>query len=428
MSNLFSSNQIRTILDTTSIGSVDCFVSKVVIDSREADGDSLFVPLVGEFTDGNLYIEGALKLGCRLSLVLLSYYNNNIELFHRFSVDYDAQFFVVDDGLMALHRLAKWHIERFENLTIIGITGSSGKTSTKEILFRITKEHRYAVLEMGMSSPGEIKALVDIANPHIGIITNIGTAHIGFFNNQEGIAREKRNLFSNFSKNDIAIIPEWDDYSSFLSQGVNGDIIIVPDAPEYITEIKSLGLDGWSFLYKGFEVLFPYVGEYNLKNAYLSISCARELNVSSEDIVKGLTCVSPIFGRGEILKGVNRIVRDCYNANPDSMRSSLRMLSTMDWDGDKLPILGSMLELGEQTSVEHLAVVNYALELFPRVIFYGSEFKEACKGFEDSNRYLFFTEMNVMKKTLVHEIRPGTLVLLKASRGVKLEGITESIL
>lgn len=455
MIELFKYDEILKALKSESIGFVNGSVTKVVIDSREASSGSLFIPLIGEVTDGNLYIEGALKKGCRCSLVSTGYYTGHKEKVLNLSREYGSTFFIVDDGLKALHILAAAYIDRFKNLKVISITGSSGKTTTKEILgsilkgfkstlitegnynsetglpltvFRIRDDHEIAVLEIGMNRPGEIKALVDIIFPDISIITNIGSAHIGFFGTREKIAGEKKDAFANFTGNNLAIIPAWDDYYEYLKDGVNGTVLSVIDNPNYITGVENRGFNGWEFYYEGLKVNYPYMGHYNFLNALIAISCARELCLPRIVVVKGLENLPSMFGRGEILTGRNRVIRDCYNANPDSTLKSLKLLEKTVWEGEKIPIIGSMLELGDKSFDEHIKIVKFAAGVFSNVILCGDEFEEVFNSLGDELGIHFFKDLDSLKLGVDRLIKPGSLVLLKASRGVQLENISDNLL
>lgn len=457
MDRLFDYMDVVKALGAETIGPSECSIQSVIIDSRLAEREVLFVPLVGEVTDGHLYLEGACKKGCRASLMSASWYRDHKTDVDRLVDDYGVTFFLVNDTLKALQLLAKYHIGRFSDLKVITVTGSSGKTTTKEVLgsilkgykhtlvtegnynsetglpltvFRIDGTHELALLEIGMSAPGEIKALVDIINPDVSIITNIGSAHIGAFGSRDGIAQEKKDAFANFTGNNLGIIPAWDDYSDFLAKDVHGHILAVEEKPTFISDIKDRGFNGWSFLYEGVEVSYPYMGRYNLKNALLAISCARELGTPLELVVKGLESLPVMFGRGEILGGRNRVIRDCYNANPESSKNSLELLLNTDFDGEKLPVLGDMLELGKNSYINHKEVLTYAMSCFSKVLLYGKEYRKVFEEFDDdvktSGSLLYFETIDELKKQC--EEITSSLVLLKGSRGMRLEELTDSLI
>lgn len=453
---LFDFSFVLNTLECEHMGLDSGDINTVVIDSRETKEKVLFVPLIGEFADGNNYIKSAIDNGCRYSLVTREYFLNNIDFFNRLVEEFECGICIVDNTLLALQNLAKAYIERFRDLRVIAITGSSGKTTTKEVLgsifnsyestlvtkgnynsetglpltvFRIRANHNFAVLEIGMSKPGEIKALVDIINPEVSVITNIGTAHIGFFDSRDGIAQEKKDAFANFSNNNLGVIPGWDDYVDYLKTDVKGDILVVSRTPDYINGVEDRGFEGWRFNYEGKVVNYPYMGEYNLLNAFLAIGCSRELGLPAEAIVEGVEGVKSLFGRGEILDGKNRVIRDCYNANPQSTLSSLKLLSKTKWGGDKVAILGSMLELGDKSLSEHINVANKAVGYnFSILILFGQEYLKVYEKYKDLQNVYYFSDMSELKSSVDKIINEGSLILLKASRGEKLEDITENIL
>ncbi len=453
---IISHSELQNLLNAKKIGvNENILITDICLDSRNVTNESLFVPLVGEKQNGNTFIENALIKGCATSLVTRDYYINHMEEVVHLSEKYNAVLFIVENTLKALHNIAKFYKEKFTDLTVITVTGSCGKTTTKEILgsilkrykpslvtegnlnsetglpltvFKLNSEHKIALFEMGMSKPGEIKALVDIVNPDIGIITNIGRAHIGFFDSIDGIASEKKDSFSNFTAKNVSIIPGWDRYSEFLTSDVPGKSVIVSDRPEYLTNIVDLGFKGWEFCYNGQNVKFPYLGKYNFLNAQLAISCARELGIPDRLIVDGLENLPVIFGRGEIIDGKNRVIRDCYNANPDSTLNSLLLLEKTAWDGEKVPVLGSMLELGECSEAEHLRIANEAASRFSKVIFYGKEYKSAFSSLKNRPGIYFSTEETEIKNIISRVVKPDSLILLKGSRGVRLEKFTEDLI
>lgn len=453
---LFDFSFVIDSLGCDVVGKKQGVVTDVVLDSRQAVDGTLFVPLVGEIQDGNKYITSALSSGCRISLVSRSYFDHNRVELEKLVNDTDSCLCIVDNTLKALQELAKKYKDQFKNLKVIAITGSSGKTTTKEVLgsiftnydetlvtqgnfnsetglpltvFRLRDKHKYAVLEIGMSKPGEIKALVDIIHPWVSVITNIGTAHIGFFESRDGIANEKKDAFANFIGDNIAVIPGWDDYTDFLSKDVNGHLVVADKSPEYITQVKDKGFEGWEFNYSGKIVKYPYIGKYNLLNAFIAIACSRKLGVPDDVIIKGLEGVKSLFGRGEVLKGKNKVIRDCYNANPGSTLASLELLQSTEWTGEKVAILGSMLELGEISYDEHVKIAGKAARYdFSKVILFGKEYEKVYAKFQESGNIYYSKDMKELKVFVKEAITDGSLVLLKASRGERLEDITEDIL
>lgn len=458
VNSLFEYKSVASLLNTTPVLDItnDGLVDRVIIDSRKGEAGALFIPLKGEVTDGNLFIRSALEKGCRISLVSEDFYNKDPQAVESLAEEFQAVILPCEDTLLALHSLARAHIQKFKGLLTIGLTGSSGKTTTKEVLgsmlscwkktlitegnynsetglpltvFRITEEHEVALLEMGMNRPGEIKALVDIVHPYMGIITNIGTAHIGAFDTHLDLAREKKSVFDNFSGSNIAVFPESDGFAEFLKEDVNGHLRLVPDKPELVESAESLGLKGWLLKIQGKEVHYPLSGEYNLKNAWIAMTAAMALGVDTECIIQGLRDVTPLFGRGEILEGRVTLIRDCYNANPDSMLRSLEFVSSLKWEGKKHVVLGSMLELGSRSDAAHKEVVLKALDLdVDRIYLYGEEFHGAFTSLTDKKNVFFGKSIEELRSFLVQETDEDDLVLLKGSRGMQLENLTDSLI
>ena len=261
---LLSGKNIAYTVDGVLIGA-DLSVADVQIDSRECGKNSLFVPLKGENTDGHFFIEAAVAAGSSLCFVYRHYYLENKSFFAKTMEKHRVSFLVVDDPLTALQKLAAGHLRKFQNLPVIGITGSSGKTTTKEILgsilsgygdtavspgnlnseiglpiaaLRIREGHKFAVFEMAMNSPGEMDVLVDIARPRYAAITNIGTAHVGLLGSRDAIAEEKRKIFTYVNSSGRGFLPEDDEYKEFLAEACNGPV-------DYFGSASTPGFEGF---------------------------------------------------------------------------------------------------------------------------------------------------------------------------------------
>ena len=221
-----------------------CF-SSAAIDSRKCVKNSLFVPLIGSVQNGHIYIRQALESGASVVFVANSELSENKANFENLAKEFNATFIAVENTMTALQKAAKRYVEQFPSLIKIGVTGSSGKTTTKEIIasvlsqkysvvtnegnlnsetglplsvFKIRAEHEVGIFEMGMNRRGEISEIASVLFPSIAVITNIGTAHIGILGTQDAIAEEKKMIFSNFSENCIGFVPENDKYASFLQK------------------------------------------------------------------------------------------------------------------------------------------------------------------------------------------------------------------
>jgi UDP-N-acetylmuramoyl-tripeptide--D-alanyl-D-alanine ligase len=360
---------------------------------------------------------------------------------------------VVKDTLRGLQDAAAAYLKKFPRLFRVGITGSSGKTSNMEIgaaiigrerpvvlnrgninsetglplsVFKVRQEHEVGIFECGMNRPGEIVELARVLNPHVALITGIGTAHIGMIGSRDRISLEKKMIFSQFSGNEIAIIPEADDYRDFLLGGVDGKIVFFgPECFKELGEVKDLGLEGTEIVWDGKPVRFALPGKFNFQNALAAIAIAREVPVSNNAIREGLEAVKPLFGRSEILHGDLTVIRDCYNANPESTAAALDFCDNLDWPGRKIYVLGSMLELGENSRQAHEGIGRLlAASPADKVFFFGADTKPAAALVKNS----FYTEnKEELSHALKEYVREGDLVLLKGSRGCALESLSETL-
>ncbi len=438
-------------------------VSDVQIDSRQCGKESLFVPLKGERTDGHFFIEDAVKAGSSLCFVYRRFYDERKLFFSELIESYPVTFLVVDDTLAALQAMAAEHLRQMKGLTVVGITGSNGKTTTKEMLgailsehdatavspgnlnseiglplsvFRIRDAHRYAVFEMAINNPGEMDTLVDIARPQYAAITNIGIAHIGLLGSREGIAQEKRKILAHTGADGWGFLAEDEPYRDYLGEACGGSIEYFGrrSTPGF-EAANDLGLDGIELVWNHRTIRIPAVGLYNVENSLCAISIALKLGVGENAIIRGLEKVKPLFGRGEVLKGAVTVIQDCYNANTDSVVNMIDFVETLFWTGRKILVLGSMKELGSQTESEHRLIGRRAAgSQVNAVFFYGDEsaaaFREALvaqSASEDGKLIQWTEDFEELQNMVQSFVRTGDLVLLKGSRGVELERLTMGI-
>jgi UDP-N-acetylmuramoyl-tripeptide--D-alanyl-D-alanine ligase len=333
------------------------------------------------------------------------------------------------------------------------VTGSSGKTTTKELIgailsksvstmvskgnlnseigvplsvFDIHSGHVDAVFEMGINHENEMDILASIVKPDLAVITNIGSAHIGILGSQEKIAEEKRTITKYFTGTEALFLFEEERFYDHLSKNVNGNVIRYgPKSTQGIKGSKNLGLDGTAIDWEGLRIRFPLVGIHNYHNALAAISVATYLKIPPEYIKAGLEGIKPLFGRSEIIPGKINIIKDCYNANPDSMEKALVFLSALSWAGRKIAVLGSMCELGWETKPAHRAIGKLAGGLnLDKVFFYGTEMADALNAFrEESNNEACegYTDFNMLAERVTEELADGDLVLVKGSRAMELE-------
>ncbi len=341
----------------------------------------------------------------------------------------------------------------------IGVTGSSGKTTTKEIIGAILKEeaetavnegnlnseiglpiaalqvrknHAFAVFEMGMNRAGEMDVLVNIVRPSFAVITNIGNAHIGILGSKKAIAEEKKKIFSLFTGRETGFIPEHDDFSDFLKSDVRGKVVMFGEktTPGY-RGMTDMGVDGLLIDWEDLHIRFPLLGTHNLHNALAAITVTLELGVSKRSIRQGLEKVRPLFGRSEILKGAVTVIQDCYNANPESVRRALDFLDQVPWKGRKVIVFGSMMELGTETEQAHADVgTRLGVSRAAATFFFGREAQKAFLSFRDAQGegYSYWTDdFDALRREVLQFVRQGDLVLLKGSRSVALERLAEPL-
>ncbi|MCR5607059.1 MAG: UDP-N-acetylmuramoylalanyl-D-glutamate--2,6-diaminopimelate ligase, partial [Treponema sp.] len=305
---------IKSLLDTASLlkavngklftANEVCFTS-VSIDSRNVKKNSLFVPLIGENQNGHDYIPSALKNGASVVFVAAKDFDSRKDFYSKLQAEYsDTSFVIVNNTLAALQDAAAEYVSLFPNLIKIGVTGSSGKTTTKEILvsilsqrfnvisnvgnfnsetglplsvFNIRSEHEVGVFEMGMNRVNEIGELANVLKPKYGIITNIGTAHIGILGSRQGIACEKKKIFSRFTgKSCVGFVPADDDFCDYLMADVNGSVKKYSKETCGVSNVEDAGLEGTRFLLGSESVILKLPGKYNLKNTLAAILLSKE--------------------------------------------------------------------------------------------------------------------------------------------------------
>ena len=362
-----------------------CFMEcgKVTTDSRNCPEGSMFIALKGETFNGNAFAAQALKQGCRYAVIDESEYAGEGTI-------------LVDNCLQALQQLANYHRRQLKT-PVIGITGTNGKTTTKELIstvlsrkfntlytegnfnneiglpltvFRLRDDDEVAVLEMGISDFGEMDRLSKIAQPDISVITNIGLCHLENLKTRDGILKAKTEIFNNMKPDGIAIL-NGDDDKLITVDEVNGK------KPErfginykdgvYAKDIENLGLSGTKFVISGlncvdgckdFEVTVPVPGHHMIYNALAAACVGAALELTSTQIADGIADLKTISGRNNIIKTSKyTLIDDCYNANPVSMKASVDVLDMAI--GRKVCILGNMYELGENEKNLHYDVGQY---------------------------------------------------------------------
>lgn len=426
-------------------------ITGACVDSRLVRPGDLFVALPGERTDGHEFVDHAVQSGAVCALVAA----DRLALL-RPKVYGSVHLFPVDDTLAALQTLSLRWRRRFPELTRVGITGSNGKTTTKEMvaailglvaptvssrgnynsdiglpieLLRIRPHHRYGVFELGMNRPGEISLLAELVEPDVGLITNIGRAHVGMVGTQDDVAHEKRAVFSRFTGEQIAVIPAGDRYADVLARDVNGKVIRYDMQTAGVSRVESRGIDGSRLHCAEGTIDLKLPGGPMVLNAIAAMTVVRQLEVPFDCIRDGLEQLTPVFGRLEVLRGEVTLIRDCYNANPDSMRPALDLLTSSPARGRRVAVLGAMKELGDHCEEAHRELVRYVGELDLDVVWLvGDEFADMEEhGISDETRVFGYDQWQDLVLA-AGQLQPGDIVLLKGSRALALERLTPVVL
>jgi UDP-N-acetylmuramoyl-tripeptide--D-alanyl-D-alanine ligase len=388
-------------------------------------------------------------------------YAERREAFEALAREQGMAFMVVDRGLAGLQALAAWYLDGFPRLLRIGITGSSGKTTVKEMVaailsrsmnlamnegnlnsetglplsvFNVDGSHAAGVFEMGMNRRGEIAELAGVLRPSLALITNVGTAHIGILGSQAEIAKEKKEIFSRFGGSELGFVDEDEAYGAFLREGVAGRIeSFGPRSTRGYRGSVSLGLDGTAVDWEGSRFTLPLPGAHNLRNALGAISLALAAGARPEDVPAGLGSIKPLFGRGEILRGRVTVIRDCYNANPESALAAIDFCDSVEWPGGRrVYALGSMLELGAGAEEAHAALGRaLAASKADAVLLFGAETRAALEAARRAGYRgdIFQTEDPAeMAAAVEARLGSGDLLLLKGSRGMRMERFAEGVL
>ena len=415
------------------------------IDSRKLEPGQLFVAIVAA-RDGHDFIPGALEKGA--AAVLCNHADG----------DYPA--IVVDDTRIALGKIAAGFLKEM-GPKIIGVTGSVGKSTTKEMIasvlgtaYRVSKtpanhnndlgmpaavlamaeDSQIVVLEMGMSHFGEIAYLSNLAKPHVGVIINIGTMHIENLGSQEGILQAKMEITSGMEESGTLLLYGDDPYlwGSRDKLPVQAEYFGVSNEENTVrAENVSQSPEGIRFTvrYPGgaFPVYLPLEGGHYVADALAAVSAGLHFGVCPEDIQKGLAEFRTMEGRQEIFshKGMT-IIRDCYNAGPESMAAALNVLGNRP--GRRIAVLGDMLELGSHSAAAHEKVGAIAAEKADILLCYGPESTAMCKGAAAMEHAAHYTDQAIMASDLAKLAKPGDVLLFKGSRGMKMENVLQKFL
>lgn len=455
MKPIFIEEVIKAVNGTinTNVNTDNILIENVSTDTRNIKKGDLFIAIEGENFDGHNFIDTAFEKG---AIACIS---------HK-KIQTDNLVINVKDTKESLKDLAMYYRSLF-NIPVIALTGSTGKTTTKDMIahclsikyntlktqgnfnneiglpltvFNIEDDTEVAVLEMGMNHFNEISDLSKIAKPNIALITNIGVSHIENLGSREGILRAKYEIFDYLKDDGIKILNGDDDMLSTIQDnkknclfyGLNNYIL---DA--YATNIEEKGIDGIdatiNYLKKSFNVSLKIPGKHILSNALAVTLVCDRLNLTKDEIKKGLETFKPSSKmRMDIIKTKNyTIINDVYNANPNSMKATLDVLATTK--GRRVAILGDMFELGAFSKDEHFNIGKYANEKnIEELIFIGDDSYYMLEGAKSNKNILsninyFKTQENFIEN-MDKLLKPKDTILIKASRGMKLENTVDEIL
>ena len=422
------------------------------IDSRTVGPGELFFAVKGERLDGHDFVDAALERGAVAAVV-------RKDQLHRFSGN--MKLLTVDDTLIALQTLAT-AVRKLWGKSLIGVTGSAGKTTTKEaiahvlaskfralksegnfnnhfglplMLLKLEPEHDLAVIEMGMSHAGEIRALAKIAHPDIGVVTNVAPVHLEFFDSLAGIARAKYELIESLPSNGTAVLNADDEYVSQFGRDFRGKVVkygTTTAADVSGENVRSKGAEGSEFdvVVSGtrHHASLPLVGEHNVLNALAAVSVAIACRMKVPDAVAALSTLKPADKRGQVLQlGNITVINDCYNSNPKALRAMVDALSAMK-AARRIVVAGEMLELGPAGEALHRESGSHIGEKKIDVLIGVRGLSHALVdgAKQAGTRAEFVATPEEAGEWLARETRDGDVVLLKASRGVKLERALET--
>ena len=428
------------------------------IDSRTLEVGDCFIAIRGKRLDGHEFIPEAIRKGASFLIV-----NRNVSNV----ILRDTPRLFVKDTLLALQQLAR-RVRRRWGGEVVGITGSAGKTTTKEIashvlagkfkvfksvgnynndyglplsLLKLESDHKIAVLELGMSAPGEIARLSRIAQPNIGIVTNVKPVHLEFFSSIRRIARSKRELIDHLPNDGVAFLNNDDVYVRKFGRYFNGKIVtfgIERPAAYRVEQIRSKGLVGSDFRLRYHRrshwLTLPLLGSHNVTNCLPGIALAHRLGLSFDAIAIRLQDLKPESGRGRPMyfEGGFCVIDDSYNSNPAALMMMMRLVGQIQGYQRKILVAGEMLEIGDNGAHFHeacaKAAAHWRFDIIIGIQGLANQMVVSTKSLGyDSNRSIFFRDAWEAGQWLSPRVRSGDLILVKGSRGVKTERVIQTL-
>jgi UDP-N-acetylmuramoyl-tripeptide--D-alanyl-D-alanine ligase len=429
-------------------------ITGAVTDSRQVEEGFLFIPIKGEKADGHDFIPDVFTKGA-------------LAVFSEHPLENPAgPYILVESSTEAMKKLAAFYRKGLD-IQVVGITGSVGKTSTKEMIasvleqkyrvlktagnfnneiglpltiFRIRQEHQVAVLEMGISDFGEMHRLAEMAKPDIAVITNIGLCHLENLGTRDGILKAKTEMFSHMQPSGCAIL-NGDDDKLATQTIVNGRPAVFYGIsegesafPVYASQVRNLGFEGLEAQIHtpdgSFPVKISIPGAHNVYNALAATAVGLQLGLSLPQIRRGIEAAKTIAGRTNFLK-INgmTVIDDCYNANPVSMKTALEILSHAK--GRSIAVLGDMGELGTDERQLHYEVGTYAGEQKITAVFcagkLAEEYKNAALLANPVGEVYYFTTREAMTEALLSYVQPQDTILVKASHFMEFPKVVEAL-
>jgi UDP-N-acetylmuramoyl-tripeptide--D-alanyl-D-alanine ligase len=424
----------------------DVTYTGVSTDSRAIEEGQLYVALVGDRFDGHDFVAEAVSRGALGAVVSRPPSGGS-----------DQRLYPVDDTLVALGALAAFRRRRLR-APVVAITGSSGKTSTKDLtaaalgavrrvhatkgnlnnrvgmpltLLSVPDEAEAVVLEMGSSEPGEIRTLAQVARPDIGLVTTVGESHLERLGSLEGVLDEKLDLLRNLAEGGRCVVGDEPPVLAERARAICGSLRVAGWSERADADLRPEEADvdvfgRYELHWRGERVAVPMAGRHAVSNAMLALAVADLLGVAPADAARGLATAESNPLRGEIRRiGGLTVIVDCYNANPQSVRAALDVLEGQGADARRVAVLGTMLELGSESDRLHREVLAYALDREVDLVVATGGFAGAADeiGSLDGERVITAAGWSEAYPLLRERLAGDEVVLLKASRGVKLEGI-----
>jgi len=422
------------------------FITSISIDSRKIKKGDLYIAIKGKRFNGNRFVKDALEKGAIYAIISDSKYQ-------------DSKTILVNSGKKALSDIASYLVNKIQPI-VIAITGSNGKTTTKELIVSIMKcyltanqlvfsegnfnndiglpltllklnsTHTHAILEMGMNHAGELNQLTKIAAPDLAVITNIGEAHIENFESRKDIATAKKEILNDMPSGAIAILPRDDQYFNYLAQGQERLEIISfgkkANALIYGDEISS-GILKVFVPNENFIISKKLLGKNNTLNILAAVACCYALNISKECIQKGIEIMDPIPGRLELLLGIesSTVINDTYNANPSSTEEAINVLTATK--GKKLFVFGDMAELGRDSIMFHEEIGKYINKTQINLTLGVGEFSKVTIK-QLGKKGMWFQSKTHLIEELIKLIDSKTTILVKGSRLMGMEQIISKII